>query len=227
MLADSKANFKADWQKSRSFPLRLGRALLICGALLLAARAQAVTVEPIDLNAFTYGDPPANVAVAADGESATLNEDPVGGSVVLINDPYFGDDVVIVADEDTYVVFDYDFSGSTQDDDTFSAAVFDSDTGDLIPGADFATGDLGTGLVGEIALGPLAGMGYVLGMQFELLSNPFGPGIPANALVTIRNLRLETRSASTVPEPAGVMLALLLVPALGRRRRRARARRAR
>jgi hypothetical protein len=172
---------------------------LACSILLLLgvpAKASAAVID-INLNDF-FADP--SVAVAADGSSALMEEDPTLSFVLLVNDPFFGDPNVIIPGPATQLIFDYNFSEGVGEDDQFRASVFDSDTGLTPSGFEFLTADSSSGTVAF----DLSGLvGSTLGLQFELSSLLNDTDI--GSWVELSNVHLETPDVS-VPEPAGLLL---------------------
>ena len=172
---------------------------ILYAVLLLITISSEVRAGPIDLNDF-FADP--TVTVAADGSSAFFVEDPGFFSVILSNDPGFGDPNVIIPADGTTLSFDFDFLEAAGNDDEFFASLIDGATGLAISGFDFFTSDTSSGTV-EFDLSSL--VGQILGMQFSLDSfdNLF------DSTLTISNVSLNqlvTEPPSTVPEPGGLAL---------------------
>ena len=152
---------------------------------------------PVDLNDF-YADP--TVSVSLDGSTANFAEDPNYASVLLSNDPFFGDPAVFYTDGLKSISFDYDFDEPTGNDDEFYAVVFDSDTGDLIDEffVDYTdsgsfTWDL-TGIDSTYSL---------LGVEFML--SAWDDDLKLTSTLVVSNVTMEKASAP-VPEPCTMLL---------------------
>lgn len=168
-------------------------------ALLLGAshRASAVIIT-IDLNDF-YAD--SSVTVSADGSSALLEEDPFLSFVLLVNDPFFGDPNIILPGPGTRLLFDYAFDRAAGENDEFSVAVIDADTGLAFDGFEFFTIDSGAGTIG-FDLSSL--IGSTLGLQFALASLFGDTGF--GSVATVSNVRLDIRDPVDVPVPGTLLL---------------------
>jgi hypothetical protein len=170
----------------------------LCSGLIFIPSAGA---DLLDLNDF-FADP--SVHVSTDGSSALMEEDPSLASVLLSNDPFFGDPNIIVPGlGKELLIFDYSFAlgeqvGQQKDRDEFLAFLFESDQdGAIIPGFEFFTDSTGSGSVTfdltEFINGP------TLGLQFQLNSLPGDELL--GSTVTVSNLRFEP-----IPEPATMIL---------------------
>jgi hypothetical protein len=163
----------------------------------------------IDLNDF-FADP--TVIVAADGSMATFAEDPGLFTVILSNDPGFGDPNVIIPAADTTLTFDYSFSEAPGEDDEFGAFILDGNTGLSVAGFEFFTQDTSSGSV-SFDISDLTGQ--TLGLQFQLTSG-FADDTGFSSTLEISNVALvETTGLpiSGVPEPT--TLALFAIGAIG------------
>lgn len=176
-------------------------------ACLVALPAQAAL---IDLNDF-FADP--SVTVAADGSSATMEEDAAFSVVLLANDPGLGDPAVVIASPGKALFFHYDFVEGAGSDDEFGAFVLDSTGVSAGPAFEFFTQDSSMGNK-KFNLSSLTGEPFI-GLQFQLTALP-GDG-DLDSVVTISNVQLVT-----VPEPATALLLVVGVLGLVVYRRRAR-----
>lgn len=154
---------------------------------------------PINLNDF-FAD--ASVSVSADGSMATLAEDPALFSVLLANDPFFGDPNVIVATLGSVITFDYEFIEPVGNDDVFSFGVLDADTGNII-GSTLQSFD--SAASGSVSIDLSAFVGDLLGFQFELAAGNTDTLFSSTAKVS--NFQI-----SAIPLP---MTGLLLLGGLG------------
>jgi hypothetical protein len=183
--------------------------LLACVALLFVTPQASAALISLDFNDF-YAD--SSVTVAPDGGGALLAEDPGLSFVLLANDPFFGDPQIILPAIGTQLLFDYVFAEAVGQDDQFRAFVLDSATGLAPPGFEFLTAQSGSGTV---AFDLSALVGRTLGLQFELAALFGDTGV--GSTVALSSLRLETRDATSVPEPStasifgAALLAWLLV----------------
>jgi len=173
--------------------------ILVCFALLLFLQPQAWAVS-IDLNDF-YADP--TVAVASDGSSATLEEDPGYTSVLLSNDPWYGDPGIDIPLDSMSLTFDYDFAEGTGNDDEFYAWLFDPSTYSVLNDFDgnpleFWTEHTGSGTVTWNLLGANF-LGSNVGMEFQL--NALSGDVGTDSWVTVSNV-----SINPIPEPATLFL---------------------
>ena len=172
-------------------------ALFSFGFLLLTFSVANADTIPIDLNDF-YAD--TSVTVAADGSSATMNEDPSLGTVLLSNDPYYGDPGIAVPSGLLSLNFHYLFTEGPQNDDEFYAKVFNGDTGDILD-------DLlivGNGIQFGTVSWDLSGIDptiTLLGLEFQLNAWDF----LSDSFAEVANVSLSTASAP-VPEPATLLL---------------------
>lgn len=177
----------------------IGVALLAFGffAVLFPCQKGNADIIPINLNSF-YADP--TVVVSGDGKSATLSEDQNLGSVLLSNDPFFGDPGISVPLNLLSMSFQYSFNEGVDNDDNFYAKVFDGNTGNLINS--FLLEDRGYGVViwNLSALDPSI---ILLGLEFQLNANLGDTGL--DSTVILNNVQLET-AATAVPEPTTMIL---------------------
>lgn len=173
--------------------------ILVCFALLLFLQPQAWAVS-IDLNDF-YADP--TVTVASDGSSATLEEDSWLSTVLLSNDPWFGDPGIDIPLDAMSLTFDYDFAEGTGNDDEFYAWLFDSSSYSVLNDSDgnpleFWTEHTDSGTVTWNLLG--AGfLGSNVGMEFQL--NALSGDVGTESWVTVSDV-----SINPIPEPATLFL---------------------
>jgi len=185
---------------------------LCCVSLLFGFSVANADIIMIDLNDF-YADP--TVMVAADGSSAVMDEDPSWITVLLSNDPFFGDPGIMVPDDLLTLAFDYSFTEGAGNDDDFYALVFDGDTGTLID--DFLIEDSGSGIV-SWDLSGLDPATTLLGLEFQLNAYDWG----TDSSVSINNVYMETADAvAPIPEPGTIILlgtGLVGLFGLGRKR---------
>ena len=169
----------------------------MCVSLLFAFSVANADIIMIDLNDF-YTD--TTVTVAADGSSAVMEEDPSWITVLLSNDPFFGDPGITVPDDLLTLTFDYSFTEGAGNDDDFYALVFDGDTGALID--DFLIEDSGSGIV-SWDLSGLDSTITLFGLEFQLNAYDWG----TDSSVSINNVYMETAdTAAPVPEPGTIIL---------------------
>jgi hypothetical protein len=121
-------------------------------------------------------------------------------TVLLSNDPFFGDPGITVPANLLSLSFNYSFEEGIDNDDNFYAKVFDGDTGIILNdfGLDFSeagiiTWDL-SGINSSITK---------LGPEFQLNANP--GDLSLDSFVDISNVHLET-AATPVPEPGTLIL---------------------
>ena len=170
---------------------------LVCFASLLFFQAQAWAVA-IDLNDF-FADP--CVTVASDGSSATLAEDLGLSTVLLSNDPFYGDPGVDISLDAMSLSFDYDFTEASGNTDEFYVWLFDPSTYLILEDADgnpleFWTDTTGSGTVTWDLLG-VSFLGSNVGMEFQL-----------NALDSVgySQVTVSNVNVNPVPEPATLFL---------------------
>lgn len=150
---------------------------------------------PVDLLTF-YADPV--VSISSNGSSANMMEDEFLSTILLSNDPFFGDPGISVPPDLQSLTFDYIFRESELDDNGFYAKVFDGETGDLIN--DFFVDDNDAGTI-TWYLNILPGNITLLGLEFQL--NSYESDEALDAVVQIRNVQLLT---TTVPLPGAFLL---------------------
>jgi hypothetical protein len=196
--------------------------VVIVGLILVGGVAQAGT---IDLNSFT-ADP--TVTVNAAGTSATITEDANLFSVFLSNDPGLGDPQISALQPvaGRTLMFDWDFTEGSGNDDEFGAFLIDASDGSSIAGFDFFVGDasLDDTSSGSVTWDLTSLVGITLGLQFQLTAYD----LALDSSVTISNVRsVDTPPPGVVvPLPASIWMGLGLFGALGairRARRRSRA----
>jgi len=173
--------------------------LLVCFASLLFLRGQAWAVA-IDLNEF-YAD--SSVTVAPDGSSAILAEDSTLISVLLSNDPWYGDPGTDIPLDSVSLTFDYDFTETSGDTDEFYVWLFDWSTHSVLNDIDgnpleFRTDATGSGTVKWNLLGATF-LDSNVGMEFQL--NVLPGDVGTNSWVTVSNVNVNP-----VPEPATLLL---------------------
>ena len=161
--------------------------LLVAVSLLLVC-GQAMAV-PIDLNDF-YAD--STVTVSADGSSALMEEDQWLSTVLLSNDPFFGDPGVFIPLDSATLTFDYSFSEPTGNDDSFFAWLFDPSTF-TVELANSGAGTVTWDLLGASFLGT------TVAMEFQLNANQGDTALTST--VSISNVQ-----TNPVPEPATLFL---------------------
>jgi len=165
--------------------------------LLIAAYSSVVSAlnVPIDLTDF-YADP--TVTVSSDGSSAIIAEDPSLSTVLLSNDPYYGDPGIVVPDGLITLNFSYNFVEPTNNDDEFYAKVFDGDSGALLDEFSIDYSDSGTVSWDLSGIDPAI---TLLGLEFQL--NAYD--LEADSYVEISNVYMET-AVAPVPEPGTFVL---------------------
>jgi hypothetical protein len=192
--------------------MRYSKCLGGCLLFLMLGFTSVSQAGSINLNDF-FGDP--TVTVAADGSSADFAEDPPFPSVILSNDPSFGDPNIIVPGANVSVEFMFTFVEALGNSDEFGAFVIDSATGlSAGPAYEFFSDTTGSGSV-QIDISELTGQ--TLGFQFQLTSLLGDTG--ADSTLNISNVRLlDTAQAD---EPATLVLTFVgVVALLGVSRRR-------
>ena len=194
--------------------------ILLLASILVPVWPASATLIQIDLKDF-YADP--SVSVVADGSSATMNENADYTTVLLSNDPYFGDPGIEVPADLLTLNFSYSFSVGNGNNDEFYAWVFDGDDGTIL--RDLTIRSYGASTVAGTVSWDLSGINpliTLLGLEFQLNSLETDPSeeLPADSYVRISNVYMETAS---VPEPATILLlASGLFGILGVRRRKLR-----
>lgn len=172
---------------------------VVAGLLLVCGQALAV---PIDLNDF-YADP--TVTVSADGSSALMLEDPFLSTVLLSNDPFYGDPGVFFSTDSATLTFDYSFSEPAGNDDQFYVWLFDPVTHTVLRDThgnalSFSIADSGSGTVTWDILGAdFLGSSVGMGMEFQLNANIGDPDL--TSVVTVSDVQ-----TNPVPEPATLFL---------------------
>jgi hypothetical protein len=165
---------------------------------LVAVNILPVNAALIDLNDF-YSYPDDKVTVNYDGSLATLSLGPLFSSVMLSNDPGFGDPNVIIPEPGKFLSFDYQFCEAVGEEDEFGAFVIDAGTG-ISAGLDyqFFIEESGSGSV-SFDLSALTGK--TLGLQFQIsyISGGSYPEQFSKAIVS--NVTL-----ASVPEPTTLLL---------------------
>ena len=172
-------------------------------------------VIPIDLNDF-FADP--TVTVTSDGSSAAFEEDPPFLSVMLSNDPGFGDPNIIIPAPNRELIFEYDFiePSGVGNNDSFFAFILDGTTGIPIPGFDFSVSNTDTG---SHAFDLSTLVGETLGLQFELVS--LAGDTAFSSTLRVSDVRLVTPDgAASEPPIVVLMLGGLMIAFLSRRNRR-------
>lgn len=176
--------------------------------LISSTDAAAAT---IDLNDFF---PSSGVTIAADGLSATLEEDAFFSVVFLSNDPGLGDPNVILPSANSNLTFDWTFStGSVDDDqDEFGFGVVDK-FGALVGTSSFFTTSAGAGSA-SVSLAPF--VGSTIGFQFQLAALFADTDLDASAMIS--NVQI-VEQIGVVPLPASAVLLLGGIVGLGAMRR--------
>ena len=179
---------------------QIGLAVVFFFSLTFASVAVAAA---IDLNDF-YADP--TVSISAEGSKAILTESTQLQTVLLVNDPGFGDSEIIIADIGVNLSFNYSFTNAAGESDQFNAFVLDASTGNSIGTLyEFSVTDSLTGLV-NFNLSDLVGM--TLGLQFELASQVGDIGNNSN--LTISNVRLEPIEVPTAGTTELLLIGLII-----------------
>jgi hypothetical protein len=176
-------------------------AVATCGLLSFDATATA-----IDLRDF-IADP--EVIVAADGRSAVFTESMLVSFVRLSNDPFLGDANVIVPGASTTLTFDFGLDEAADNNDDFSAYLFDADEGPVLGVLDSFT-VTGT-QSGPVSFDLAPWVGRTLGLQFELRDLDSVPPGTFGSTATVSNVAL-------VPAPTAAWLLATGIAALGGRR---------
>ena len=178
--------------------MKLKCVLFILSFLLLTFNASFADAALIDLNDF-FADP--SVTVSADGSSATMYEDSSLSTVLLSNDPWFGDPGVFIPSIALSLTFDYSFTEAAGNDDEFYAYLLDPTTGSALTDSGGNTLDLwlGSSQSGTVSwdLSGASFLGQTVGMEFQL----YAFDVAADSFVSINNA-----SVNVVPEPATVLL---------------------
>ncbi|HDH04382.1 MAG TPA: PEP-CTERM sorting domain-containing protein [Nitrospirae bacterium] len=178
--------------------MKLKCVLFILSFLLLTFNASFADAALIDLNDF-FADP--SVTVSADGSSATMYEDSSLSTVLLSNDPWFGDPGVFIPSIALSLTFDYSFTEGAGNDDEFYAYLLDPTTGSALTDSGGNTLDLwlGSSQSGTVSwdLSGASFLGQTVGMEFQL----YAFDVAADSFVSINNA-----SVNVVPEPATVLL---------------------
>ncbi len=178
--------------------MKLKCALFVLSILFLTFNASFADAAPIDLNDF-FADP--SVTVSADGSSATMYEDSTLSTVLLSNDPFFGDPGIFIPSMALSLTFDYSFTEAAGNDDEFYAFLFDASTGSALTDSGGNTLELWSGSTQsgtvEWNLSGASFLNTTVGMEFQL--NAFD--LAADSSVTISNV-----SVNPIPEPATVSL---------------------
>jgi hypothetical protein len=171
--------------------------LVVAGLLLVCGQAMAV---PIDLNDF-WVDP--SVTVSPDGSSALMEEDQWLSTVLLSNDPWYGDPGVFIASDSATLTFDYSFSEEAGNDDFLYVWLFDPATHTILHDAhgnalSFSIADSSSGTITWDLLGA-SFLNTTVGMEFQLNAN-MGDTL-LTSQVTVSNVQINP-----VPEPATLFL---------------------
>jgi hypothetical protein len=157
--------------------------------------AEPARAIPIDLNLF-YAD--SSVVIESDGSSATLFEDASLDSVLLGNDPFFGDPALIEPGTGVLLAFDYAFT-ETEGGDEFFAWLFEATTRQSLVSWFCDASCAGSALVD---LTPFSG--FTLRLEFQLSSIPPGD---FDEVSTVRISNLDVgRPAVSVDEPSTLAL---------------------
>ena len=172
------------------------KSTLIMSFIFSVPLATSAATIPIDLNDF-YSDP--TVSVSPSGDSANMFEDSGLGSVLLSNDPFFGEPGITVPSNLVSLQFDYNFIEPINNDDIFYALVFDGVSGDLID--DFTLDITGSGSI-VWNLATLSPSTTLLGLEFQLNASIFDVGLDSAVFINI--VQLET--SATVPTPNTLIL---------------------
>lgn len=158
---------------------------LIVFAVLALPSISSASLTVINLNDFIADT---TVNIASDGNSAIISEDPLLSPVIVSNDPALGDQEVIIAGNNRFLLFEYDFQlGDDPNSDEFGAFVIDPQTGNGISGFEFFTATSGSGTV-SFDLTPLVGQ-TGLGLQFQITALPLDGAF--DSTVTVSNVRLQ------------------------------------
>lgn len=182
----------------------------VTSILMMTCFSNVAFAAPVMVNLqdnFLYADPESAVTFSDGGYTAELEEDFFSFSVVLSNDPFFGDPNVVDPEMYDTLTFDYDFVEPLPDNEnTFHAILFDTNLPFM---TDYFLEEF---YIDETSMGSYtfdnlsAYAGRTLGLQFELQASPLDFGF--DSTVTISNLRLDTVSAP-IPEPSTVSLLFL------------------
>lgn len=186
---------------------------LVCSVFLMAGigavPVHALTV-PVDLTDFYLEGVG---SIAPDGSSAWLAEDPIWGSTLLQNDPFFwGDPGISVPLGAQSLSFDFDFVEVIGNDTEFYVRLFDGNTGNFIDdwfiGDPFTTGEIVSGThIFDLSTLLLPGQD-LLGLEFYLDEYNVDTGTNlyrVGSTVGISNLHL-TVPDQPIPEPGTLLL---------------------
>jgi hypothetical protein len=188
----------------------LKKITLLFNTLLLLTLSLPAFSTPINLHDF-FADP--SVTVANDGLSALIKEDAMLPSVLLINDPSYGDPEVIIAGNKSILTLDFDFTEGVFNNDELFVSLFDANTFTVLEKLS-SHESIVTSFIVDLSLY----VGMTLGFQIELKSfdNLF------DSTVNISSLTLSTEQVNSIPEPhslaifcAALLLLTLFPPKLG------------
>lgn len=174
-------------------------------AMILTGFSYSLVAAPVSFNDFfVNGD----IDISADGTTATFYESLASTEQSLINDPFFGDPEVIVAEDNTFLNFHYVFTlGDANESDAFSARLFDWTTGDFLGASfEFFVTDSSEGDV-SFDLTELVGMG--LGLQLDLLSLPGDGGISSLLVLSDMEMKYKLTGPVALPLPTPLLLITL------------------
>lgn len=177
------------------------RRLILCAFYFAAflANASFSNAAIINLNDF-FADP--SVAVASDGVSAKLAEDPVVAFVLLSNDPGLGDPNVIIPGVGVTLTFAYDFiEPAPGNADEFGVFIIDAATG-LSAGRTFEFFTQSSS-AGSVSFDLTSLSGKTIGLQFQLAALPGDASF--NSMVVVSNVQLSDGQIAVVPEPTSLM----------------------
>lgn len=184
---------------------KLTTLLIVFFIFIFGSPVWATSIE-VGFGGF-YADP--TVDINPSGLSATLYEDPGLGSVLLSNDPYFGDPGIPIPENVLTLQFAYIFSEAAGNSDYFYAKVFNGDTGEIL--CDFMLGNPNVDgeyyhdqVYWDLSLFNFSGVSR-LGLEFQLNSDD----MLYDSYLAVGKIYFQTDDApqiDPVPEPSTVML---------------------
>ena len=171
-------------------------------SVLLLTLSLPAFSTPINLNDFFAGP---SITIANNGLSALMHEDAMLATVLLANDPSYGDPEVIIAGNKSILTLNFDFTEGFFNDDELVVSLFDANSFTILE--TFSSHEsIVTSLIFDLS----SYIGTTLGFQIELRS--FDSLF--DSTVNISALTLSSEQSNQIPEPNGLMIlcaALLLL----------------